>query len=80
MKWWHASLADVRTAAKEECGRRGWLWQEPVRVSRTLAGFSIWTNAGVLDNNPWFHLDRHGRIVRSGYARRRPYGKTADGS
>jgi len=32
-------------AAREECIRRGWPWDEPIVVSEGLLVYSIWTNA-----------------------------------
>jgi hypothetical protein len=70
MTWWRLSSEQVLAVARRECARRGWPWQEPVRVSRRLRGYRVWTNSNVRDNNPWYYLDRNGRVTRAGYARR----------
>jgi hypothetical protein len=62
--------ADVLAAAHAECQARGWPWREPAKVTGGLFRFRVWTNANMIDNNPWFLFSRNGRLVRAGWARR----------
>jgi hypothetical protein len=40
-------------------------------VTGKLFRFRVWTNANMLDDNPWFVFSHDGRLVRAGWAARR---------
>ena len=58
-------------AAQAECQARGWPWREPAKVTGGLFRFRVWTNANMIDDNPWFVFSRDGRLVRAAWAGRR---------
>jgi len=64
------SRAEVVAAAKAECKARGWPWREPAKVTGGLFHVRVWTNANMVDDNPWFVFRRDGRLVRAAWARR----------
>jgi hypothetical protein len=41
------------------------------KVTGGLFRFRVWTNANMIDDNPWFLFSREGRLVRAGGAARR---------
>jgi hypothetical protein len=63
--------AEVLAAAQAECKARGWPWREPAKVTGGLFRFRVWTNANMIDDNPWFVFSRGGRLVRAAWAGRR---------
>ncbi len=65
------SKAHVLAAARAECEDRGWPWREPVRVTRGLLRFRVWTNAEVIADNPWFVFSPGVRLISAGWAARR---------
>jgi hypothetical protein len=64
-----AAHEEVINAARPHCEVNGWPWREPVRVTRTVRGFRVWTNADICDDNPWFVVSRGGRVTDAGWAR-----------
>jgi hypothetical protein len=64
------SKAEVLAAAKAECEARDWPWRQPVRVIGWPFGYRVWTNANVIDDNPWFLISRDGPVKDAAWARR----------
>jgi len=60
----------VLAAAQAECHARGWPWREPTKVTGGLFRLKVWTNANIIDDNPWFLFSPDGRLVQAGWARR----------
>lgn len=57
--------------AREECGRRGWPWTEPVRVRRRRRGYSVLTNAEARGGNVLVSIDGvTGEVLHANYAPR----------
>jgi hypothetical protein len=65
------SKDDATAIARAEFGRRDWSWNEPVRISRSLFGWRVWSNANVIDANAWLMIARDGRIRKAGLTGRR---------
>src|SRR5215472_2813938 len=58
--------AEVRAAAQAECQARGWPWRELARVTGGLFSCGVWTNANMIDDNPWFVFSCDGRSCKRG--------------
>lgn len=70
------SKAQAKELARQECERREFSWEEPVRVSGGRVNITFWTNADVIDANTIVTVNRRtgevGTPVRTG--RRPPSG------
>jgi hypothetical protein len=58
-------------AARSECERRGWPWEEPVRIEQGLSEYFIRTNLRSRGGNASIRIDANtGAVTRAFFANR----------
>lgn len=62
------SLDEARRLAQEECERRGWYWEEPVKENDELLMWHFYTASNVRGGNVVIRVSmRDGRIVQASF-------------
>jgi hypothetical protein len=58
------TMEAAEQAARAECERRGWPWNEPVSRNRGFRGYRFWTNAKTIGGNAEIVVDANTGEIR----------------